>query len=81
MTAKSVRARLTFPEPLVSEPVISRLALDYGVTANIRRANVEERTGWIVCELSGEADALDRGVAWLSSTGVKVDWLGGPVES
>jgi hypothetical protein len=65
----------------VSEPVISRLALDYGVTANIRRANVEENTGWIICELSGTREALDSGIAWLTSTGIKVDWLGGPVES
>ena len=81
MSATSVRARLTFPEDLVSEPVISRLALDYGVTANIRRANVEESTGWIVCELSGTRESLDSAVEWLTATGIKVDWLGGPVES
>lgn len=81
MTPKSVRARLTFPEVLVAEPVISRLALDYGVTANIRRANVEEHAGWIVCELAGEREALDAGVDWLTARGIKVDWLGGAVES
>ena len=81
MSETSVRARLTFPEDLVREPVIARLALDYGVLANIRRANVEEGTGWIVCELTGTRQALDAGVAWLTATGVKVDWLGGPVES
>jgi L-aspartate semialdehyde sulfurtransferase ferredoxin len=80
MTVASVRARLTFPEDLVGQPVISRLALDHGVTANIRRANVEDNTGWIVCELSGSREALDSAIAWLTSTGVKVDWLGGPVE-
>jgi hypothetical protein len=81
MTPKSVRARLTFPEDLVSEPAIAKLALDFGVIANIRRANVEDHTGWIVCELSGTSEAIDSGVAWLISTGIKVDWLGGPVES
>ncbi len=64
----------------MSEPVISRLALDFGVIANIRRANVEENTGWIVCELSGSREMLDSAVEWLESTGIKVDWLGGPVE-
>ena len=81
MSEKSVRARLTFPENLVREPVIARLALDYGVIANIRRANVEDHTGWIVCELSGTSEAIDAGVAWLNSSGIRVDWLGGPVES
>jgi L-aspartate semialdehyde sulfurtransferase ferredoxin len=81
VTVASVRARLTFPEDLVGEPVVSRLALDHGVVANIRRANVEDNTGWIICELSGSREALDSAIAWLISTGIKVDWLGGPVES
>ena len=81
MSPNSVRARLTFPEDLVAEPVIARLAVDYGVMANIRRANVEDHTGWIVCELSGTREAIDSGVAWLTASGIKVDWLGGPVES
>jgi ABC-type methionine transport system ATPase subunit len=76
----SVRARLTFPEPLVGEPVIARLALDHGIIANIRRANVEDHTGWIVCELSGSREALDSAVVWLEQTGVKVDWLDAPIE-
>jgi ABC-type methionine transport system ATPase subunit len=81
MSVTSVRARLTFPEDLVGEPVIARLALDHGVIASIRRANVEDNTGWIVCELSGTREALDSAIDWLTATGVKVDWLGGPVES
>ena len=81
MTDTSMRAKLTFPEDLVSQPVIARLALDHWVIANIRRANVEDHTGWIVCELTGTREALDSGVEWLTSTGIKVDWLGGPVES
>jgi ABC-type methionine transport system ATPase subunit len=81
MNPTSVRAKLTFPEDLVSEPVIAQLALEHGVIANIRRANVEDHTGWIVCELTGTREALDSGVEWLTSTGIKVDWLGGPVES
>ena len=67
MTDTSMRAKLTFPEDLVSQPVIARLALDHA--------------GWIVCELTGTREALDSGVEWLTSTGIKVDWLGGPVES
>lgn len=79
--AQPVKARLTFPEEMVGEPVIAKLALEHGVIANIRRANVEDNTGWIVCELAGTAEALDSAVAWLEASGIKVDWLGGPVES
>jgi ABC-type methionine transport system ATPase subunit len=77
----AAKVRLTFPEALVGEPVIAMLALNHGVVANIRRANVEDDTGWIVCELSGTSAALDAAVSWLEATGVKVDWLEGQVES
>lgn len=80
MSETAVRAKLTFPEELVSQPVIARLALDHGVLANIRRANVEDHAGWIVCELTGTRQALDDGVAWLVATGISVDFLEGGVE-
>ena len=76
-----MKVRLTFPEALVAEPVIAKLALEHGVIANIRRANVEDDTGWIVCELEGTTEALDSAAAWLDATGIKVDWLEGQVES
>jgi ABC-type methionine transport system ATPase subunit len=79
--SKPVKVRLTFPEALVAEPVIAKLALEHGVIANIRRANVEDDTGWIVCELDGTTEALDSAAAWLEATGIKVDWLEGQVES
>lgn len=79
--SKPVKVRLTFPEALVAEPVIAKLALEHGVVANIRRANVEDDTGWIVCELDGTTEALDSAAAWLEATGIKVDWLEGQVES
>jgi hypothetical protein len=48
---------------------------------NIRRANVEETVGWIVCELGGERQAVEDAIAWLQAAGVQVDRLGDVVES
>jgi ABC-type methionine transport system ATPase subunit len=69
----SVHVRLVFPEQLVREPVVSRLAKRFDVEANIRRANVEEDSGWILCELDGNPAAIDEAIAWLNSTGVRVE--------
>lgn len=76
-----VRVRLVFPDALVREPVLARLSKSFAVEANIRRANVEDDSGWIVCELGGDHDELDRALAWLSETGVRVEPLGDVVES
>jgi ABC-type methionine transport system ATPase subunit len=78
---REVRVRLTFPEDLIREPILGRLVRQFGVLPNIRRANVEEHMGWIVCELDGAADAVEQSIAWLSDQGVQVDRLGDVLES
>jgi ABC-type methionine transport system ATPase subunit len=76
-----VRVKLTFPEELVREPLIARLVRRYDVEPNIRRANVDDHEGWIVCEVAGEATQIDGALAWLREEGVRVDLLGDVVES
>ena len=78
---KYERVKLTFPEDLVRQPVIGRVVERFGVMPNIRRANVEEHMGWIVCELDGEDDAVERAIGWLTEIGVQVDRLGDVLES
>jgi ABC-type methionine transport system ATPase subunit len=75
-----VRVKLTFPEDLIREPVIARMVREFDVLPNIRRANVEEHVGWIICELDGETAEAERAIDWLRTTGVQVDRLGDVVE-
>ena len=76
-----VRVKLTFPDDLVRRPFMAQLVRDHHVEPNIRRANVDEHEGWIVCELGGEPAAVDEALAWLRAEGVRVDLLGDVVES
>ena len=76
-----VRVRLTFPEELVREPVIARMTAEFAVVPNLRKADVDDRGGWIVCELDGDAAEVDRSLDWLRAEGVRVDLLGDVVES
>ena len=69
----NARVKLTFPEHLVKQPVIARMVREFDVLPNIRRASVEEHMGWIVCELGGEADSVERAIGWLRDLGVQVD--------
>lgn len=77
----NVRVKITFPEHLIKQPIIARLVREFDVMPNIRRANVEEHVGWIVCELGGEEAAVERAIEWLHDLGVGVDRLGDVVES
>jgi ABC-type methionine transport system ATPase subunit len=76
-----LRVRLVFPDTLVREPVLARLARQFPVAPNIRRASVEEDRGWIVCELEGDPVAAEQAIAWLSGEGVRVELLSDIVES
>ena len=75
------KVKLTFPEHLIRQPIIARLVREFDVLPNIRRANVEEHMGWMICELGGDDQAVDRAVEWLRDLGVQVDRLGDVVES
>jgi L-aspartate semialdehyde sulfurtransferase ferredoxin len=76
-----VRVRLTFPEELVREPVLAHMTERFAVVPNIRRADVGEQGGWIVCELDGDAPVVDEALDWLRAEGIRVDLLGDVVES
>ncbi|HVF12988.1 MAG TPA: NIL domain-containing protein, partial [Acidimicrobiales bacterium] len=77
----NVRVKLTFPEQLIKQPLLGRLERMFEVLPNIRRANIEDHFGWIVCELTGERESVARALAWLEEAGVEVSHLGDVVES
>lgn len=68
-----LRVHLTFPEQLVKEPVVYNLGKKFDIVTNIRRANVEQKVGWIILELEASQENLDRGMEYLHEIGVQVD--------
>ena len=76
-----VRVKLTFPEALVRTPVLAKLVREFDIDPDIRRADITDSVGWIVCELDGHADKIDAAVVWLKEEGIGVDLLGDVLES
>jgi ABC-type methionine transport system ATPase subunit len=75
------RVRLTFPAELVREAVVGQLVRRFDVMPNIRRADVSDDVGWMVCELDGDDSAISAAIAWMEEIGVHVDRLENPLES
>ncbi len=67
------RIKLIFSPSLVKEPVIYQLGHQFEIVTNLRRADVTRDQGWVLLEMTGEADELDRGIEYLESRGVKVE--------
>ncbi len=67
---------LHFPNRLVDQPIIYRLIKEYNLTFNILKASViPDKEGLLVLELSGEQENYDRGIKYLTKTGVKIQSL------
>ena len=69
------RAKLTFPQHLIKEPVIFTMAKKYDVMPNIRRARVTETAGEMVLELEGTEENLNRGIQSLRDQGIIVELI------
>jgi hypothetical protein len=69
--------RLIFSPQLITEPLIYQLGRDFQIVTNIRRADVAADQGWVVLELSGEPEEMDRGIGYLESKGVRVEAVEG----
>ncbi|MEK7275532.1 MAG: NIL domain-containing protein [Candidatus Desantisbacteria bacterium] len=75
----NMRISLRFPKKLIQEPIIYQLGHDFKVITNIRRANIDEDIGWMVLELEGEMDEIERAMENLNEQGVKVDPIEGDI--
>lgn len=73
------RVQFTFTGEQVKEPVIYRLGKDFPVITNIRRAQVEGDSGWVVLELEGDIESIEAGLDWVRSQGVGVTLIDGDV--
>lgn len=68
-----VEVNISGGKETAAQPWIWRLAKDFNVQVNIRKANIEPDFGWAQLELEGSAEDIQRTVAWLMTTGLHVE--------
>jgi hypothetical protein len=73
------RLFVSFPEELVDRPMIYEIVKQFDVVPNLRRANVEAHSGWVILELGGEQGEVDRAIVYLESLGCTVNPMTGDV--
>ena len=69
------RVRFTFPTNLVTEPIIYSISKNFGVITNIRRADVRPEMGWVILDLEGPEEEINKCLEWTKTSGVTVDDL------
>lgn len=74
--AISKRIVLHFPKRLVDRPIVYRLVKDYDLEFNILKALfTQEAEGLMVMEISGEQKDYDKGIRYLTESGVRIQSL------
>ncbi|MFH1383126.1 MAG: NIL domain-containing protein [Chloroflexota bacterium] len=73
----SRRIVLHFPQRVVDRPIVFRLIKDFDLEFNILKASVNpDAEGLLVLELRGEPANYDKGIQYLTETGVRIQSLG-----
>ena len=54
------RVKFTFVQELITLPIIYELGKNFDLITNIRRADVTEDRGWVILEIEGEMDEIER---------------------
>ena len=74
---QKVRLNLTFPADRVEQPLLAQAIKNFGVIADIRRAQIEAHTGgYIMLELTGTDRQIDDSIAFWKAFGVGVGFIG-----
>jgi ABC-type methionine transport system ATPase subunit len=77
--AKPLKLFVSFPEERVAQPIIYELVKRFDVVPNIRRANVEAHSGWMILELAGGPEARGEAISYLEGLGCTVNRMEGDV--
>jgi ABC-type methionine transport system ATPase subunit len=64
---------LTFPQQVLSEPLIYILGRDFSLVPNIKGAMITDQMGMMALEVDGAPEDIERAIQFLRERGVKVD--------
>jgi L-aspartate semialdehyde sulfurtransferase ferredoxin len=57
----------------VASPWLWRVAREFDVKLNIKKASIDTDYGWALVELEGPIEEIQRATAWLMTTGLHIE--------
>ncbi|RUM62093.1 MAG: FeS-binding protein [Persephonella sp.] len=76
---ETVRLKLIYPEEKIKEPLLSKVCKKFDIDINIRKANVQEKIGWLELEFVGSDEEIKKAMDFLKSNGIEVLFLEGHI--
>ncbi|EEP60761.1 NIL domain-containing protein [Sulfurihydrogenibium yellowstonense] len=75
----SMKLKLIYPEEKIKEPLLSKVCKNFNIDINIRKANVQEKIGWLELEFIGNDEEIEKAINFLVENGVEVQPIEGQV--
>jgi ABC-type methionine transport system ATPase subunit len=67
-----MKLKLIYPEEKIKEPILSKVCKNFNIDINIRKANVQEKIGWLELEFIGDEVEIEKAINFLVENGVEV---------
>jgi ABC-type methionine transport system ATPase subunit len=74
-----MKLKLIYPEEKIKEPLLSKVCKNFNIDINIRKANVQEKMGWLELEFIGNDEEIEKAINFLVGNGVEVQPIEGQV--
>jgi ABC-type methionine transport system ATPase subunit len=74
-----MKLKLIYPEEKIKEPLLSKVCKNFNIDINIRKANVQEKMGWLELEFIGKDEEMEKAINFLVENGVEVQPIEGQV--
>lgn len=68
------RLKFIFPPDLITEPVVYHLGQDFRLTTIIRRGDVADDHGWVILDMEGTDEDIEKGLSWVREKGITVEF-------
>ncbi|MFI5386083.1 MAG: NIL domain-containing protein [Fimbriimonadales bacterium] len=69
----TVDVSISSGQQAASSPWISTLCRDFNILVRIAKANVDTDFGWLQLTLEGPVEEIQRAIAWLMTTGMRIE--------
>jgi len=69
------KVKLTFPDFLIKQPLLYEMSQVHDIITNIEKANVTESEGWVIVDIKGTGDEMDKALQWMADQGVCVQTM------
>jgi ABC-type methionine transport system ATPase subunit len=74
-----MKLKLIYPEEKIKEPLLSKVCKNFNIDINIRKANVQEKIGWLELEFIGNDEEIEKAINFLVENGIEVQPIEGQV--